>query len=84
MNDAMAYVWLDVVKAKLIGDAAPDKEIKAIEYAQRLIREKITGYAEEDSFCPNCGGDIETTKFYTEDGKVYFETSECIKCGKKT
>jgi hypothetical protein len=47
MNDAMAYVWLDVVKAKLIDDAAPDKEIKAIEYAQRLIREKITGYAEE-------------------------------------
>ncbi|WJQ03207.1 hypothetical protein QT236_14380 [Geobacillus stearothermophilus] len=50
MNDTMAYVWLDVVKAKLIDDAAPDREIEAIEYAQKLIREKVTGYAEEDSF----------------------------------
>jgi hypothetical protein len=49
MNNEKAYVWLDVIKNKLIDDLAPDREIEVIEYCKSLIREQITGYAEEES-----------------------------------
>lgn len=47
MDNAIAYVWLDVLKRQLINDVASDEEIKAIEHAQSLLREEITGFAEE-------------------------------------
>jgi hypothetical protein len=47
MDCAETYVWLDVIKKKLIDDAAPDNELEAIEEAQKIIREKVTGYSEE-------------------------------------
>lgn len=47
MDYAEAYIWLEVIKKKLIDDAAPDTEIEAIEEAQKIFREKVTGYSEE-------------------------------------
>jgi hypothetical protein len=43
------YVWLDVLKKRLEEDSAPDKEIEAIECCKSIIRQKITGYAEDES-----------------------------------
>jgi len=44
---AHAYVWLEVIKRRLIADLVCECEIEAIEEAQKIIRSKITGYSEE-------------------------------------
>ncbi|OFC75871.1 hypothetical protein [Bacillus thuringiensis] len=41
------YLWLDVLKKQLIADVADNKMINAVDHAQVIIREKVTGYADE-------------------------------------
>jgi len=42
---ALAYVWLDMVRNELIDDCSMDEKIEAIELAQKMIMEDITGIA---------------------------------------
>ncbi|MDM5155855.1 hypothetical protein QUF88_19280 [Bacillus sp. DX1.1] len=46
MNNALVYVWLDVLKNQLINDVADERLIIAIKQAQQIIKEKVTGYSE--------------------------------------
>ncbi|EJL1640129.1 hypothetical protein NL868_001307 [Shigella flexneri] len=66
MDIKEAYLWLDVVKERLEEDCAEDKAIESVEYAKRLISEKVTGYAfdaEQEDCCEDmpemCGGNGE-------------------------
>lgn len=47
MSYGSTYVFLDSIKEQLIRDVADDRCINAIETAQGLVREKVTGYADE-------------------------------------
>ncbi|MCC2361683.1 hypothetical protein LKM19_13035 [Bacillus cereus] len=47
MSYGSTYVFLDSIKEQLIRDVADDRCIDAIETAQGLLREKVTGYADE-------------------------------------
>ncbi|WP_257205391.1 hypothetical protein [Bacillus cereus] len=47
MSYGSTYVFLDSIKEQLIRDVADDRCINAIETAQVLVREKVTGYADE-------------------------------------
>ncbi|MCM3161002.1 hypothetical protein [Metabacillus litoralis] len=42
----LSYVWLEMIKKELIEDQACEKKICAVELAQQLLREKVTGIAE--------------------------------------
>lgn len=42
----LAYVWLEMIKKEAIDDKASDQKICALELAQQLLREKITGIAQ--------------------------------------
>ncbi|MFS0591726.1 hypothetical protein AB1L05_09000 [Cytobacillus horneckiae] len=43
---ALAYVQLDKLRIELILDSAIDERVLAIDYALKLIRQKITGISE--------------------------------------
>jgi len=47
MDEAEAYVWLDEIKHDLWEDGANDERVEAVKMAQRLLKEKVTGYSEQ-------------------------------------
>lgn len=47
MKSESTYLWLDVLKNQLTADVADDRMINAVDHAQVIIREKVTGYADE-------------------------------------
>ena len=47
MDLKAAYIWLDVIEEELEKDVAPDSEIECIKICKAMIREKITGFADE-------------------------------------
>lgn len=47
MSYELAYVFLVTIEEQMIKDVADDRCIDAIQTAQKLLKEKITGYADE-------------------------------------
>lgn len=47
MNLKEAYIWLDEIKERAEKDTQEDEIIEAIDLCKLMIREKITGYADE-------------------------------------
>lgn len=47
MNLREAYIWLDVIKEREEKDTCEDEIIDCIDLCKLMIKEKITGYADE-------------------------------------
>ncbi|MBM7869228.1 hypothetical protein JOC70_000697 [Clostridium pascui] len=47
MNLKEAYIWLDVIKERMEADTCEDYIIDCLELCKLMIKEKVTGYADE-------------------------------------
>ena len=47
MDIREVYIWLEVIKERAEKDLQEDKVIECIEFCKKMIREKVTGYADE-------------------------------------